>query len=219
MKESRKNGIPEKLSGALSPENPAMMGLAWAFDMLVLSVVTVAACIPVVTAGAALVAMHYCLFHRVNGDDGEVFPSFVTAFRQNFIQSTIMWMLILAQGTAVILLVRNKTVPMNSAVYGLLVVYGLVLAGVLSFLLPVLGRYENGLAMQLKLAVQMAILYLPKTAGMLVLEAGFAAFCRALPIRIGMLAGVVGLAPISYFIARLYVPAFLAIEKIKFGNE
>jgi len=39
------------------------------FDLIALNIITVACCLPVFTAGAAMTAMHYVLFHKVNQQD------------------------------------------------------------------------------------------------------------------------------------------------------
>ena len=49
-------------------------------DLLILNVITILMCIPVITAGAALTAMHYVLLKMVRGEEGYIVKSFFRCF-------------------------------------------------------------------------------------------------------------------------------------------
>ena len=60
-------------------------------DLLILNLVTLLLCLPVITAGAALTAMHYVLLKMVRGEEGYIVKSFFRAFKREFRQATVMW--------------------------------------------------------------------------------------------------------------------------------
>ena len=58
-------------------------------DLLILNLVTLLLCLPVITAGAALTAMHYVLLKMVRGEEGYIVKSFFRAFKREFRQATV----------------------------------------------------------------------------------------------------------------------------------
>ena len=65
-------------------------------DLLILNLVTLLLCLPVITAGAALTAMHYVLLKMVRGEEGYIIKSFFRAFKREFRQATVMWIIFMA---------------------------------------------------------------------------------------------------------------------------
>ena len=65
-------------------------------DLLILNLVTLLLCLPVITAGAALTAMHYVLLKMVRGEEGYIVKSFFRAFKREFRQATVMWVMFMA---------------------------------------------------------------------------------------------------------------------------
>ena len=64
-------------------------------DIIILNVLLVVCSIPIVTAGAAATAFYYVMLKLVKNEESYVFRSFLKAFRENFKQSTIVYLIIL----------------------------------------------------------------------------------------------------------------------------
>ena len=77
-------------------DNPVMKFLARLVDLVVLNVITILYSIPVVTAGGALTAMNYVLFHLNREDESYVIKMFRKSFRANFKQGIPEGLLALA---------------------------------------------------------------------------------------------------------------------------
>lgn len=54
--------------------------------------------LPVVTAGAATTALYSVTLKLVEGDGGHLMQRFFRAFRENFRQATVLWLIVLAGG-------------------------------------------------------------------------------------------------------------------------
>ena len=65
-------------------------------DLLILNIITLLMCLPIITAGAALTAMHYVLLKIVRGEEGYILRSFFRSFKRDFIQGTARWLIFLA---------------------------------------------------------------------------------------------------------------------------
>jgi uncharacterized membrane protein YesL len=130
-------------------------------DLMILNMLTVLCCVPIVTAGASFTAMHYVLQKLVRGEENYVSRQFFHSFKENFVQSTIIWI-----GMDVVygaLFVDWRILRMQGDQFpGFLIIllYG---AAVIIFLytlyiFPILARYKNTIRGILKLAFAMTIM-------------------------------------------------------------
>lgn len=56
-----------------------------------LNILYILFCIPVITIGASTAALYTCIFLIIDNEDGYLFQTFLSSFRQNFRQSTFLW--------------------------------------------------------------------------------------------------------------------------------
>ncbi len=75
-------------------DNPIFEILGKVVDIIVLGALWFVMCIPIITIGASTTAAYYVAFNQLNGKDGYVVRSFFKSFKQNFRQSTILFLII-----------------------------------------------------------------------------------------------------------------------------
>jgi uncharacterized membrane protein YesL len=130
-------------------------------DLMILNMLTVLCCVPIVTAGASFTAMHYVLQKLVRGEENYVSRQFFHSFKENFVQSTIIWIgMVVVYGA---LFVDWRILRMQGDQFpGFLIIllYG---AAVIIFLytlyiFPILARYKNTIRGILKLAFAVTIM-------------------------------------------------------------
>ena len=80
---------------AFDLDGPIMRVLSKISDLLILNIITIICCIPIITAGAAFTAMHYCCLKLVRGKETSMTQDFFHSFKDNFKQSTIIWLIFL----------------------------------------------------------------------------------------------------------------------------
>ena len=145
----------------LKIDSPFMKFLGTMADLMILNMLTVLCCVPIVTAGASFTAMHYVLQKLVRGEENYVSRQFFHSFKENFVQSTIIWIgMVVVYGA---LFVDWRILRMQGDQFpGFLIIllYG---AAVIIFLytlyiFPVLARYKNTIRGILKLAFSMTIM-------------------------------------------------------------
>lgn len=76
-------------------DSPVMRFLGKVADLMILNLVTLVCCIPIVTIGASLTAMHYVLLKMVRDRECYIVRSFFKSFKANFKQATVIWLIIL----------------------------------------------------------------------------------------------------------------------------
>lgn len=154
-----------------SLDSPVMAGLTKMADMIILNLVAFFCCIPVITAGASLTALHYVALKIVRDEECYILKSFFKSFKENFKQSTLIWLIMLLVGALFVVdfvIVRDSlgtTLPSWTGV----ALLGVMLLTALAFTLvfPLQAKFENTIRTTIKNSVLMGIMILPKTVLML----------------------------------------------------
>ena len=79
-------------------DNPVWKFIGNLADFFLLSILTVALCIPIVTVGAALTSLSYVTLKMASNQEGKLFQQYFNSFKRNFRQITPVWLIILAIG-------------------------------------------------------------------------------------------------------------------------
>ena len=66
-------------------------------DIVIANLLFILCCIPVITIGPSLTALYHCMMRTVKGNNNGTTKTFFRAFKENFKQSLIIWLLILAR--------------------------------------------------------------------------------------------------------------------------
>ena len=80
-------------------EGGLMKSLSKFTDCIYLSVLFLVSCIPVFTIGTAATALYYTAYKVLRLDRGYIFREYITAFKDNFKQTTPVWLLTVLLGT------------------------------------------------------------------------------------------------------------------------
>ncbi|MCI7189697.1 MAG: DUF624 domain-containing protein [Lachnospiraceae bacterium] len=182
-------------------DSPLMNGLSKLADLIWLNILATICCIPIITIGASLTALHYVVLKMVKDEEGYITRSFFKSFRENFKQATLMWLMLLV---VFILLVADFMIFRFSGIVfpGWCQIALIAIAVLIMFatmhLFPLLSRYENSIRATYKNSLFMGILHLPKTILMML--------CWIVPIVITIY--VESFFPIVFFLG-ISGPAFL----------
>ena len=75
-------------------------------DIVIANLLFILCSIPVITIGPALTALYHCMMRTVKGNNNGTTRTFFRAFKENFKQSLIVWLLILVAGIILVLNLR-----------------------------------------------------------------------------------------------------------------
>lgn len=153
-------------------ESPLMRVLNRVADLMILNLLMIVCCIPVITTGAAVTAMHYVILKMVRGEEGYLVKGFFKSFRENFKQATLIWLIMLVIiavyiGDTVILLFSGLTFPKPLTIA--VIAVGIIIALIAMYVFPLLARFENTIRNTIKNAALIAVGNLPKTILMAVI--------------------------------------------------
>ena len=195
-------------------DGPLMSILNKIADMMILNILALICCLPIFTAGAAFTALHYVALKIVRNEEGYIAKSFFKAFKENFKQATIIWMVLLV---AILLLVADfwliKEFELELG-YWFKVILGAVFVLVIftaTFVFAALARFSNTTLQTIKNAFAMSVLQFPKTILMIILYlipivAG-AFFYQAIPFVL-----MFGISVPVWLSAMLYNKFFQSLE-------
>ncbi len=184
-------------------------------DLLILNIITLLMCLPIITAGAALTAMHYVLLKMVRGEEGYILKSFFRSFKREFRQATVLWILFVA--LAALMASNLVMVLQGSGRYPIWLPSSIVVVAVLELMFMIytfamLSRFDDSIYHTLLNAVTLTFAELPRSLEMAVITIiPLIAFFRVsilLPVLI-----LFGLSVPGYACAMIYDPVFRKIEK------
>lgn len=155
-------------------DNKFFQGIGKLVDMICLSILWIVLCIPVVTAGAATTAMYYTVNKVIRHSRGYLAREFFGAFKSNFKQSTIVWLIlfvmyILMGMDCYIMYQYAKAGESYGSFYVVFVVLIALVTMWAIYLFPYMARFENKTKQVLKNTFFIAIANLGKTVWMFVL--------------------------------------------------
>lgn len=150
----------------MNQDNVVVIALNRIGDLILANLLFLLCSIPLITIGPSLTALYHCMLRIVKGNDDGIIKTFFKAFRQNFIQSLIAWLAIVAVG--VILFLDTRFLLQNASEAGKIFYYlsGLVLAllvMVALYIFPVIAAFSNTLKNLLKNSVIFAFMHIPST--------------------------------------------------------
>ena len=134
--------------------------MAAAWDLIVINLLTLVTCIPVITIGASLTAMYHVLIKRIRGEESYISRDFFRAFRSNFVQSTILWLMaaaLIISFRADLFIIRENPQILGTGVRIAVYVAAIICFMIWQFVFPLQSHFENPVLITLKNAVILAI--------------------------------------------------------------
>lgn len=180
-----------------NPESKLMIFLNRITDYLILTLLWILCCIPIFTIGASTTAMFYTSFKMLDNEDSYVTRCFFKSFKENFKQSTLLWLLAVA--ILVFLWVDFRFYSSLDA--GVMRFVGLVVFGFLLalyaimmlYLFPYVSRFHCTFKQSLKVSLLLGIRHLPTTIFMAIVDAAIVFVC------------------LYYLILFMFMPGFLCL--------
>lgn len=196
-------------------EGPLMIFLGKMADLIWLNILTVICCIPIVTAGASITAMYTITIKMVNKEEGYITKGFFKAFKDNFKQATIIWLIILAlaalfYGDYRIIFYAGMEFP--KAIIIVLIAILVIAYSTYLYIFPLLARYENTTKNIFKNSFLLSVSNFPKTLLIVLIQLvpwiGLYFSQAIIPIIF-----LIGNSLVAYLSSMVFVTIFRKLEK------
>lgn len=127
-------------------ENPVWQFMGRVADIMILSFLWVLCSIPIVTMGASTTALYYVTLKIAEKREGYIIRGFFKSFKENFLQATLIWIIILAGFVITIIDIRffatqKGTINTIALVFFYAMLFLLLIANL--YIYPVLARFAN----------------------------------------------------------------------------
>lgn len=187
----------------------------WLANIVILHFLWVIFSLPLFTIGASTTALYYALMKWIRRDEGYIHTNFIKAFKTNFKQSTILWIIIVLVGFILWLDLRigiltNLNTP-NSPMGKILIVISIILmipfGFICTYIFPVQAKFENKIIANLKNSLLMAIGHLGYTLLIFIFLLSFVFLSFISRIFIGIIL-VCGMGLYGYITANIFIAIF-----------
>ena len=158
-------------------------------DLSFLNIVFVLSCATIVCSGAAVTSLYAVTLRMIRGQDYAPMRGFFRGLRENFLPSFPVTLLLF--GDVILLAVLRstlyaETLLMPPTLFVLLAIITVFLTALLSWLFPLLARFENTFSRHLGNAVRLALANLPVTFLITVVNFLPVLLCLLLPVSMGV---------------------------------
>lgn len=206
-------------------DSPLMQYLTRAADLIWVNLLVLVCSIPIFTIGASLSAMETIIYKILHNEDIMVTREFFKAFKKNFKQATVIWLVFLLVfgvlgydfyysrqiGTGVAEAMKTAAVVLFVLAYALML-----------YIFPLQAHYINKTKEIFKNSAILCLLHPVRTFFMLVIQAAFIALgvLVVLDYRFIPLLVAFGISLPWYFCACIHMPVFDKLDGIdKNGNK
>lgn len=153
-------------------DSPVMVALTKMADLIIVNLLAFFCCLPIITVGASMTALHYVVLKIVRDEECYIVRSFFKSFKQNFKQATIINLIMLLIG-----LILYVDLNVSKAMQGgagqifhvIFMAFVLIYFILFLYVYPVLARFYNTIKNTIKNALFMAIRHLPYTVVMVLI--------------------------------------------------
>ena len=139
-------------------------------DVMILSIVFVVSCLPIFTIGASITALYYATMKSLKIEDGYVFKFFIKSFKDNFKQSTIIWLISFAVLSVLGIDVwfwHNQWKANDSDMLQAMLIVSIIMLSVaimvVMYVFPLQAKFDNKTKVQFRNAFLLSIKYFPTT--------------------------------------------------------
>lgn len=196
-------------------DSPLMQALNKLADLLWLNVLTMICCIPIITVGPSLTAMHYMALKIARNEEGYITRGFFKSFKDNFKQGVIIWLIqlfVILVLAGDFLIMGYSGLEFNQFLHVILLAIAIMVFFISMFLYPVLAKFENTVFRTIRNALFVGVLQFPKTVLMMVMTVLpvvlFFMFEQLIPIVF-----LFGLSVPAWLSAKLYDKFFRKLEE------
>ena len=194
-------------------------------DFMFLNLLWIVCSIPIITIGASTTAMYSVMLKLVKNEEGYIVKGFLIAFKENFRQSTLMWLLYLVFGIVIVvdfmlLRMMSQSIRTVMQVFLIFMTILLISMGIYGFALQ--ARYENPIKNTLKNALILTVAKMPYTLLMLVITVVpvVVTFLTVRTLMLGFLVWLLlGVSLIVWLNSLLLRRVFLVFEDIETSEK
>lgn len=194
-------------------------------DILILHFLWLLCSLPIVTIGASTTALYYTAMKAVKYEDGYVARRFFKSFKENFRQSTIIWLIMLFAGFLCGWYLSYSIETHNSVLTMFSTILTCVYSFILIYVFPLQSKFDNKITVTIRNAFLLSVKNFPWTLLMIVALGliGLFSYFYTIVLFIVVICGAGVYGYLTAFIFNRvflpYLPDEPGFEKLKFNTS
>ncbi len=171
------------------PDSLLIRFLTKVCDLLFLNIILMLSCATIVFSGTAVTSLYAVTLKMVRGEEYDPLKGYVRTIRSNFIPAVPATLLLFADVTLIAVLrivLYAETLMISPALFVLLAIVAVLLTALLSYLFPLLARFENTFPRHLGNAIRLSLANLPVTCLLIVVNLLPVFLCMLIPSLLGV---------------------------------
>lgn len=199
-------------------DNGIMSALAKLADCMILAFLWAGCSIPIFTIGASTTALYYAVNKSVRHNRGYAWKEFLTAFKSNFKQSTVVWLMILAlyilgAVDCYILSMMGEAISFSNILMGIIIALMILVTMWVIYLFPYMARFESERKVVMKNSALIAIANIFWTILLLVIFVVAVVLFLLLPM-IGLFIPVIYMVLANLILERIF-RKYMSVEDLR----
>lgn len=154
-------------------DSPFMLALGKVMDLILLSSLWIACCIPIITIVPATAALYYVTIKMARKEETRTVVGFFHAFKENFKQGSVLTLIFTAAGILLHVDYRIMTLQAENiaSTFGILfLLLTIFTTAIMLYTFPLQAQFSNTIIRTLKNAILLSLIKLPNTLLLLVLH-------------------------------------------------
>lgn len=130
----------------ISLESPFIQFLSRIIDLVILNFLFILFSLPIFTIGSSISALYTVSLKLIQNKDPYIFKEFITAFKRNFKEATIIWIIMLVSGILLILDIKFLVYLSGLSKFfiaGITATFGFVYLSILPIIFPYVAKYKE----------------------------------------------------------------------------
>lgn len=157
------------MSNVIKPDNPFFNAMGKLGDLILLNMTFILFCVPIITIGSSVSALHTAIGKLSRNHESHVIRDFFLAFKENFKNSTIIWLILAAAGAiiyfAAFFIYRSQIGVLYIPFIFILTIYVFIFI----YAFPLQAEFINTPLRILKNSLLTAVRHLPQTIGLVLI--------------------------------------------------
>ena len=196
------------MKNMLDLDGPLVRALSDLNTLVILNILTALFCIPVITAGASVAAMHYVIMEMFENRGDGAAREFWKRFKENLRNATPVWLILLAAAVFIYLdcrIIMGGQMGLPRAMLVPLYIGAFIEASIAVYAFPLTARFVYSTGATFKNSAILAVANFPRTV-LMVLYHVIMPYLLFNVSRLLPLFFLVGISLPAYFSALLYMP-------------
>lgn len=168
----------------LNINSPIFQFLGMLYDFVLLNILFILSCLPLFTIGTSITALYYVTMQEARMEQGYIFKSYIKSWKQNFVQSTLIWGVLFTIGSILLFNLIFWNNPKNlvgTIIFALMIIGSIIYVICFIYVFPLLARFKNTIKQTLQNAFLISLQNLKTTILLLLMNSLFIFLCVILP--------------------------------------